>query len=77
MEYFPVKQTSSGLHVEGFPDAEKLIKLKGKQAKRLADLKLHQSDLDFAHESLEAINRVLEGPLRQALRLATDVQHGA
>jgi hypothetical protein len=69
MEYFTMKQTTNGLHVEGFPDAEKLIKIKGKEARRLADLALHKADLDFAHQSLEGLNLVPSElwVLRQAL----------
>ncbi len=58
MEYFPISQSEKEFHIEGFPNAAKLIKIGGPKAKRLADLNLHKSDLDFAGECLEAINRV-------------------
>lgn len=48
MEYFPIKQTENGLHIEGFPDAVKVIRIDGPQSKRLADLALHKADLEFA-----------------------------
>jgi hypothetical protein len=69
MERFQVSQTDSGLHLEGFPDAVKIIRVDGPHAKRLADLALHDSDLEFAAMCLEAINQSPEEPpvLRQAL----------
>lgn len=58
-----------GLHVEGFPEAVKLVKLTGSKPRRLADLGLHKHDLDFALECLDGINLVPEEPyaLRQGL----------
>jgi hypothetical protein len=69
MERLQTLQTDSGLHLEGFPDAVKIIRVDGPHAKRLADLALHESDLEFAAMCLEAINRVPEEPpvSRQAL----------
>ena len=47
MEYFEIEKQEHGLHVHGFPDAVKLLKLSDAKAKRLADLALHKHDLDF------------------------------
>ena len=69
MEKFEITKVDGGFHVEGFPDAVKLIRLDGPKAKRLADLALHRSDLVFAMECLEGINQVPEEPwvLREAI----------
>jgi hypothetical protein len=69
MEYFPITKTAQGFHIEGFPDAVKVLGISGPKSRRLADLALHKSDLDFALECLTAINQVAEEPyiIRQAL----------
>ena len=69
MEHFEITKTSEGFHIAGFPDAVKVLRLDGPKSKRLADLALHKSDLDFALECLEQISKVPEQPyvLRQAL----------
>jgi hypothetical protein len=69
MERFQVSQTDSGLHLEGFPDVVKIIRVDGPHAKQLADLALHESDLEFAANCVEGINKAPEKPpvLRQAL----------
>jgi len=69
MEHFPVTRTDKGLHVEGFPDAVKIVRLASPGAKRLADLYLHRSDLEFADQCLGAINGVPNDAriIRQAL----------
>lgn len=51
---FSLQGTS--IHIEDFPDAEKLIKLSGEQGKKLADLALHDADLNFGLECLNEIN---------------------
>jgi len=69
LEYFPIRKTTEGLHVEGFPDASKVVQIKGQEAKRLASMSLHKEDLDFAESCLDAIN-LMEGDrvnIRQAL----------
>lgn len=57
------------LHLDGFPDAIKLIRVDGPKAQLLADLALHRSDLRFADDSLQAIQRVApeEDRIRTAL----------
>lgn len=69
MEYYEIEMQLRGLHVHGFPDAVKLLKLSDAKAKRLADLALHKHDLDFALQCLDGINLVAEKPyfLRLAL----------
>jgi hypothetical protein len=58
MEQFEIKKVDGGFHVEGFPDAVKVIRLHGHKPKRLADLALHRSDLAFAMACLEGINQI-------------------
>lgn len=69
MEQFPISKTDAGLHIEGFPDALKVIRLDGPLAQRLSDLALHKSDLEFSDACLEGLNAVPEeaNVLRQAL----------
>jgi hypothetical protein len=69
MEHIPLSQTDTGLHIEGFPDAVKVVQIDGPKAKRLADLALHRSDLQFADACLDTINTVPGVPdvLREAL----------
>lgn len=69
MEYFSISKIESGLRIEGFPDAVKVVKISGQEAKRLADLSLHKADLEFADACLEAINQTAENPavVREAL----------
>ena len=69
MEYFNISQTEAGFHIEGFPDAVKVIAIDGREAKRLADLSLHKEDLEFADACLDTINQTPEEPfvMREAL----------
>lgn len=69
MEQFAISKTESGLHIEGFPDAVKVVTISGPEAKRLADLSLHKTDLEFADACLDAINQTPENPAvaREAL----------
>ena len=69
MEHFPISRTDTGLHIEGFPDAVKVVRLNGLKAKRLADLALHKADLECAVQCLESINQVGDRPwvVQQAL----------
>ena len=69
IEQLEIKKTSDGFHIEGYPDAVKLLGIDGPKAQRLADLGLHRADLNFALECVEQINQTLEHPyvLRQAL----------
>ena len=69
MEQFSISKTESGLYIEGFPDAVKVVTINGPEAKRLADLSLHKADLEFADACLDAINQTPENPAvaREAL----------
>ena len=69
MEHFEISQKNSVLHIEGFPDAVKVISIGGPLAKHLSDLALHKADLEFADKSLDAINLAPEEPFefREAL----------
>jgi hypothetical protein len=69
MESYEISKTSSGFHVEGFPETVKLLKIEGPNAVRLSQLALHKHDLDFALECLTTINKVPNEPivLREAL----------
>ena len=69
MEPYQVSRTESGPQTDGFPDVIKVISLVGPRARRLADLALHKSDLQFADECFLVINSVPEQPpaVREAL----------
>jgi len=69
MENFEISQKDTGMHVEGFPDAVKVVLIESPDAIRLSDLALHKTDLEFADSCLAAINMVPEEPyvLREAL----------
>jgi hypothetical protein len=69
MEHLEISLRESGMHIEGFPDAEKVIRIEGPRAKRLSDLALHKADLDFAENCLDAISLAAEEPhvIREAL----------
>lgn len=56
--------TSKGdrIHIEDYPAAEKIVPLQHPQARRFADLALHQADLAFAVGCLEGINTVPDDP---------------
>lgn len=59
MEEFGIThQPGRGLHIEGFPDAVKFIRLSGELADRAADLSLHRGDIEFAMRCLDGINAV-------------------
>ena len=69
MENFSITKTKGGFHIEGFPDAVKVVRITGPKAQRLASLALHRSDLEFSLECMKAINETPEQPhvLREAL----------
>jgi len=62
MEHFTISKTEAGLHIEGFPDAVKVVVIDGREAKRLADLALHKDDLEFADACLDAIDQAPADP---------------
>ena len=69
MEHFSITKTGQRFHIEGFPDAIKVLRITGPKSQRLANLALHKADLHFALECLTAINHAAEETyvLRQAL----------
>lgn len=70
MENIPISQVGDQLHIGGFPDAAAIVQLTGQKARRLADLRLHEADLEFAMECLLSINSQLEpeaGTIRESL----------
>lgn len=72
MEDLAFTHNENTFHIEGFPDAVKLLKITGRKSRRLADLALHKVDLDFALECLKTISNtsnephILSGVLWQA-----------
>ena len=67
MGHIPVTSTKTGVvHIEGFPNAAKLVALGGKQAELLGHLALHRRDLQFALECLVRINETADDILREA-----------
>jgi len=68
MESIRITHTDNGLQIEGFPDGVKVIQLDGPKARRLSDLALHRADLQFARDSLEALNNdALSEHIRESL----------
>jgi hypothetical protein len=55
------------LHIEGYPDAVKLIRLKGKKAKQLAHYAAHRLDLQNAKSYLDNMNPEHPEPINDAL----------
>lgn len=62
MEHFSLSEVDGRLLIEGFPDAVAVVALSGPKARRIADLALHKTDLEFANGCLDAINVVPEDP---------------
>ncbi len=69
MKHFEITETDEGFDVQGFPDAVKVIGIKGPKARRLGDIALHVCDLEFSLSCLDGINLVPEEPsaLKEAL----------
>lgn len=60
MDRYAMTQTDTGLHVEGFPEAVKVIRIAGDKAARVADLALHKHDLEFADACLVELSKIPE-----------------
>ena len=76
MESFEIVLTDSGIHIKGFPDATKVIKLSGPKAQQLSELDSHRNDLQIALASLEGINGVaLESSLARQGLWRSAVEH--
>lgn len=58
MEGVSFSKTNAAFHIEGFPDAVKVIKLDGKLAGQLASYSLHHFDLRRSLSILESINEI-------------------
>ncbi len=69
MEQFKISQAGSNIHIDGFPEAEKLIRIEGHHTRRLSSFALHKVDLEFAQECLVAIDLSPANPsvIREAL----------
>jgi len=69
MEDIAITHNENTFHIEGFPDAVKVLKITGPKSRRLADLALHKADLDFSLVCLETINSTPSEPylLREVL----------
>lgn len=59
MDFLSLSRTDSGLHIDGFPDAVRVIALSGDAANEIADLALHQRDLTIASAALQSLNSSL------------------
>jgi hypothetical protein len=77
MENIKLSKAGEHIHIEGFPDAVAVVALVGHKARRLADLALHQADLEFANECLDCINHVPEEPhsIREGLWRAAIIHY--
>jgi hypothetical protein len=56
MESIRITITGSVARIEGYPDTVKVIKVTGPSCRKLADLSLHDADLQFTLESLDALD---------------------
>ena len=74
MENLSMTNTDTEIHIEGFPDAVKVIRIDGPKSKRLAALSLHNTDLVIAAKCLEMINQISDSQpfLKQMLWLAAN-----
>jgi hypothetical protein len=74
---FGLQGVPGGLEIDGYPAAEKAIKLDGFEAERLAHLLLHMRDLEFAGECLVQIRSepLLPSVVREALWRAAIVHY--
>jgi len=50
MDIYNIKETETGLNIEGIPDAVAIVKVDGRIAQRISDLSLHKTELSFALE---------------------------
>lgn len=78
METLPLTQRGETLHIEEFKDAVKVVKLTSHGARRTADLALHKLDLEFARDTLLAINAAgAIGPTAQEALWRSSIIHFA
>jgi len=64
-----VRHIGNTIHIDDIPDAVLLVRLSNAKARRLADLALHKSDLDLAHDCLATLNDMPDASstMKQAL----------
>lgn len=62
MEPLSIAKTATGFHIQGYPDAVKVLGLANPKARRLADFSLHRHDLEFALDCLEKIRNPDDEP---------------
>ena len=55
MEFYACTTSSTGINVEGITDAVSIVKIEGAHARRISDLALHTTDLQFALNCLDSI----------------------
>src|SRR5688500_6411527 len=68
MDHLDISLTSRGnVHIEGFPDAVKVVALDPANTRLICDLALHLQDLEFATGCLSGINSNTDGLMREAL----------
>ncbi|MDA1090283.1 MAG: hypothetical protein O3A85_08235 [Proteobacteria bacterium] len=53
-----MRKTESGIHVDGYPTADRVVRMVGKQALKLAALRLHESDLKFCHDAMQQLGLI-------------------
>ncbi|MGB1561947.1 MAG: hypothetical protein ACPHN2_10635 [Sinimarinibacterium flocculans] len=58
MKLLDVTVNGTQIHVENYPDAERVVRISGDAVQRLCDLGLHRDDLAFARECLDALTRL-------------------
>jgi hypothetical protein len=64
------------IHIDGYPNAERLAAMPGPIGKRIADLRLHQSDLIFCENAVTELAKIenASGVLARALWIAALVK---
>lgn len=64
MDDYTSADSDSGLPIKELPDATKLVCLQGENARVVADMALHKSDLEFSLGCLSAINTLESNIIR-------------
>lgn len=66
-------ETGDGYHIEGYPDAERLAELTTPLAKRLADLRMHQSTLKRCEAAMHKFGEMKSDSLDHATIMLTGI----
>jgi hypothetical protein len=79
MENIPLTPTGTDLHIEGYPNAVKVIELEDQKSRNLADLTLHKNDLENALNYLLLLEQPssesdLNPVIREALWISAIIQ---